>query len=354
MGEQTRGGAGDVGVGVEERLERLHEVGLVLLVVGHQRLDRLGVEAVQLGRVLAHGGQQEPVGASVLEGQHRVLGPRLGDVGGQQRLVARAVEVDGIGGQPRVPDREGEAVQARAQLAHDRVGDAAHLRLGGGRQQHDDVAAVDHGGQRAGSAGARGALGGGQHAAAPVLVGGRVVVRADHDQRGAGGDVDAQLGRAGDDVAAVGHLAPQHGAQEPGLRGLGRPLGRAHALDLGRDQRRDHAQQRGPRLARAPAHPQPPDHGVPHPQLVRDDAGGVGHQRPLVGARARGHRQHGARAVDQHERGVERPRRGADHLGQAEPGLDGVADLGQRVEVVRRGRLAPDRDRLGHRSYNRS
>ena len=177
MGEQARGGAGDVGVGVQERLERLHEVGLVLLVVGHQRLDRLGVEAVQLGRVLAHRRQQQPVGARVLERQHRVLVAGLGDVGRQQRLVAGAVEVDRIGGQARVADREREAVQARAQLAHDGVGDAAHLGVVGGRQQHDDVAAVDHGGQRAGRAGAGGALGGGQHAAAPVLVGGRVVVR---------------------------------------------------------------------------------------------------------------------------------------------------------------------------------
>ena len=37
--EEPRGGAGDVAVGVEERLERLHEVGLVLLVVGDERRD---------------------------------------------------------------------------------------------------------------------------------------------------------------------------------------------------------------------------------------------------------------------------------------------------------------------------
>ena len=45
---------GHVAVGLEERLDRLHEVGLVLLVVGDERLDGLGVEALQLGRVLAH------------------------------------------------------------------------------------------------------------------------------------------------------------------------------------------------------------------------------------------------------------------------------------------------------------
>ena len=89
------GGAGDVGVGVQERLERLHEVGLVLLVVGHERLDRLGEEALQLGGVLAHRRQQQPVGAGVLEREHASRsGAGLGDVGGQQRLVAGAVEVD--------------------------------------------------------------------------------------------------------------------------------------------------------------------------------------------------------------------------------------------------------------------
>src|SRR6476661_8490511 len=46
VGEQLLRGAGDVSVGLEEGLHRLHEVGLVLLVVGHERLDRLGVEAL--------------------------------------------------------------------------------------------------------------------------------------------------------------------------------------------------------------------------------------------------------------------------------------------------------------------
>ena len=50
--------------------------------------------------------------------------------------------------------------------------------------------------------------------------------------------------RAGDDVAAVGHLAPQHRPQEGGLRGLRGALGRPHALDLGGDQRGDEPQQR--------------------------------------------------------------------------------------------------------------
>jgi hypothetical protein len=100
---QARGGLGDVAVAVEERLERLHQVGRVLLVVGGQRLDGLGVEALQLGRVLTHGRQQQAVGAGRVEGQHGdglaalAGGLRLGDVGRQQRLVGGAVEVDGVG-----------------------------------------------------------------------------------------------------------------------------------------------------------------------------------------------------------------------------------------------------------------
>ena len=37
-------------------------------------------------------------------------------------------------------DGEREAVQARAQLARDRTGDAAHLLVGRRGQEHDDVA----------------------------------------------------------------------------------------------------------------------------------------------------------------------------------------------------------------------
>src|SRR5215218_5445894 len=57
----ARGGVGDVAVALQERLERLHEVGLVLLVVDDERLDRLGVEALELARVLAHRGEEQAV-----------------------------------------------------------------------------------------------------------------------------------------------------------------------------------------------------------------------------------------------------------------------------------------------------
>jgi len=117
-----------------------------------------------------------------------------------------------------------------------------------------------------------------------------------HDDHGAPArEVDPELLAARDEVAAVGHVASQHRAQEVRLRRLRRALGGAQALDLGRDQGRDHAQQRGRRLpARAPAQPQPADHRVAHPQLVRHDAGGIRHQRPLVRTGARGDREHAA------------------------------------------------------------
>ena len=172
-------------------------------------------------------------------------------------------------------------------------------------------------GDRAGRGGAGGALGGGQHARAPVVLDRRVVVRADDDDRGALFERDAELAGAGDDVAAVGDLAVQDRAQERLLRRLGRPLGRAQALDLRRDQRGHEPQQRRRGLAGAAAQPQAPDDRVADPQLVRADAGGVGHQRALVRGGPRGDRQHRAGAVDQHQRGVERARRGADHFGQA-------------------------------------
>ena len=82
---------------------------------------------------------------------------------------------------------------------------------------------------------------------------------------------------------------------------------------------------------------------------MRLDPGGVVEQRPLVGRRARRHGQHGARAVGQHQAGVERPSGGTDDLGQAGTGLDGVGDRVQRGEIepgrrsVGRGGHAPIR-----------
>ncbi len=256
--------------------------------------------------------------ASAASGAGLVPRAGLGDVGGQQRLVAGAVEVDGIERDARVADREGEAVEAGGQLARDRVGDAAHDRLLGGRQQHRDRLrrARERRGHRAGGAGARGALGRREHPRAPVLLGGGEVVRADDDHRAARREVDPQLGAARDDVAAVGDLAAHDGAQEVRLRRLGGAVGRAEALDLGGDQRGDDAQEGRGRLPGAAAQPQAADHHVADPQVVHRDPRRVGHQRLLVRAGPRGDGQDGARSIDQHERCIERARGGTDDLGK--------------------------------------
>ena len=204
-----------------------------------------------------------------------VLGrARLGDVGGQQRLVAGAVEVDGVGRDARVADREREAVQARRQLARDRLGDARDGRPPRPPAAAPRPASCRRRGPPAGRPASPGALeraarsAARQHAPAPVVVGRRVVVRAHDDDRAAAGEVEPELAAAGDDVAAVGDLAAHDRGHERGLGGLRRAVGRAQALDLGGDQRRDDAQERGRRLARAPAQPQPADDRVADPQLV--------------------------------------------------------------------------------------
>ena len=208
------------------------------------------------------------------------------------------------------------------------------------RREHEDLAGgvgadvVDRR-DRAGRRGARRALGGGEQPHAPVVLGRREVVRAHDDDRRAALELDAELGGARDDVAAVGHAPVQHGAQERLLRGLGRALGRAHALDLGGDQRRDEAQQRRCGLAGAAAQAQPADDGVADPQLVRLDAGRVRHQRALVGRGARRDGEDGAGAVDQDERGVERAGGRADDLGQSVARLHRVGDRPERREVHR-------------------
>ena len=234
------------------------------------------------------------------------------------------------------------------QLARDGLGGAARLGVAARRREHEHLAGgvgghvVDRG-DRARGGGAGGALGGGEHAHAPVVLGRGVVVRADHDDRRAAVERHAQLGSAGDDVAAVGDLAVEHRAQERLLSGFGRPLGRAQALDLRGDQGGDEPQQRGRRLAGAAAQAQPTDDRVTDPELVRAHARHVGHQGALVGRGARRDGQHRAGAVDQDERGVERARGRAHDLGEAAAGLDRVGDRSERIEIERRlGFHSPD------------
>ena len=206
---------------------------------------------------------------------------------------------------------------------------------------------LDDGRERSRGAGAGGALGGGEHAGAPVVVGGREVVGAHDDHGAAFGEVGPELGGAGEDVAAVGDLALEQRAQERGLRGLGRAVGGAQALDLGGDHRGRDPQDGRRRAAAAGPHAQPPDDRVADAQLVRLDALGVAHQQALVVGGARGHGEHGARSIDQDERCVEGAGRGADHLGEAEAGFDRIRHGPERSEIGQRRLLAGGR---GHRT----
>ena len=95
MGDQPRRRRVDARVAVQERRERPEQVGLVLLVVGDEWAHRLGVEAPELARV-THVGQQQLVGAGVVEGELGPLGVPLDDVRRQQRLVAGAMEVEQV------------------------------------------------------------------------------------------------------------------------------------------------------------------------------------------------------------------------------------------------------------------
>ena len=163
-----------------------------------------------------------------------------------------------------------------------------------------------------------------------------------HDDHGAAaGEVDPQLLAARDEVAAVGHVAPQHGAQEVRLRGLGRPLGRAQALDLGGDQRGDDPQQRGRRLAaeRPRRRSRPTTASPTRSSCVTTPAASVISDRSSA-PRARGDREHVARAVDQDKGGVQRAGRGAHHLGESEAALHGLRDGLEGAEVRRRRHLA--------------
>jgi hypothetical protein len=210
------------------------------------------------------------------------------------------------------------------------AGDEQDDHAGAGARRDGRVVEDRH--QRAGRRGARGALGDREDATAPVDLRRGVVVRADDDDRAALAEVEAELGRAGEDVPAVGDRTLEQRAQEAGLGLLGLALRRAEALHLGRDERQHHGEEAGRRRPAAQAHAQPSDDLAPDAQLLRVDTLAVGQQRALVGGRAGGDGEHRARVVEQDHRRLERPRRGADDLGQAGAGRDGLADRLERLQ----------------------
>ena len=351
MGEQALRGAGDVAVGLEEGLDGLHEPRLVLLVVGDERLHRLGVEALQLGRVLAHGAQQQAVGARLLEGEHGPVGVALGHVGRQQRLGAGAVQVDRVRRGPAAPERERVAGERALQLAQDGLGGARGGRVVGAGQEDHDLGAHGLGARRQHGGGA------GQTARAPRSATPRTRWR----QPSSVGT--CECARATTMLAPSTRSRPSSPARP---RMSSRPeMSRSSSAcrkpasacsDARSGARRRSTSEAirvvtsltsaGPGLA-ATAHAQRAHRGVGHAQLDRVDPGRVVEQRALVGRRARGDGQHCPGAVGQHEAGIQRPRRRADDLGQAGARLDGVGDRVQRSEVepgrrsVGRGGHAP-------------
>ena len=227
VGEELFGGGGDVAVVVEVGLDRRHQLGLVLLVVVGERFDRLGVEAFELARVVAHRRQQQAVGAGVLEGEQR---PALGlaDVDREARLGAGAVEVDGVGGAAAATDREVEAGEAVGELAGEPGGGAGEPLVVLGGDDHGDLGGglgVLGGGERAGRQRAQGAHREGEDARAPLPRLGGARGGAEDEDAGAAAELGAELGATGDDVAAVGDPPREHVGDEGVGDLLARPSG---------------------------------------------------------------------------------------------------------------------------------
>ena len=141
-------------------------------------------------------------------------------------------------------DGEGEAGQPGLELAQDRRGDPATGVAVGVGDQDDDLAGVGLGrrgdrrrGDRAGAA-----AGDGQQPLAPVVLGGAAGMGAYDDDAAPGPKSRAELLAPGDEVIAVVDAPGEHRPLETRGGLLRGPLGRADALDLGGDQRRDQAQ----------------------------------------------------------------------------------------------------------------
>ena len=246
VGEQLVGGRGHVAVVVEVGLDRLHQVGLVLLVVGRQRGHGLVVEALELVGVLAHRRQQQPVGARVLEGEQ--LQPvGLGDVRRQLRLLAGPVEVDRVGDPAAAGDGDVEARQRGGDLARQRgrrplelrrlLGrhHGAHLRP---RRRPRRAARSRPGPRRAARAARRSAPApASRRPARPAAPRGRRSPR-----RPASSLLPSSAPRARMSPRSVTRRAEQRG-DELARRLVARPLRRPRALELERQQRRHHPHQ---------------------------------------------------------------------------------------------------------------
>ena len=140
----------------------------------------------------------------------------LADVDRQVRLAAGPVEVDRVGAAAAAAGGQVEAGEAVVELAREAGGGAGEpLVVLGGDDRGDlgrRLAAVA-GRQRARRQRAQRPLRQDQHPLPPLARLRRPRRRPQDDDAGAAVEVGAELGGLGDDVAAVGHLAPQHRAR---------------------------------------------------------------------------------------------------------------------------------------------
>ena len=241
---------------------------------------------------------------------------------------------------------------ARLELAQRRARPCARARrLVGAGHEHDDLAGPRvRPARRARPARStwrpRGAaLGDGEHAGAPVLLG-------RDERKGAGDDHAARRAsrstpssrRARDAARRASVSSRRSRPCRKDVGGLvGGALGRADAIHLGGDERA----RRGDRTPASGAAAREracagADQLVGHAQLEHLDAGDLVRQRCLIGRRPGGDGEHGAGRVEQRQAGVEGARGRAHHLGQAGARLHRGADvLEARGDPIRQAPAAP-------------
>ena len=287
--------------------------------------------------------QQQLVGAGVVVGEQRLVLVALDDVRREQRLVAGAVQVDRVARDAAAADREREAAEVRLQLAQHRRGDAPAGLAVGVRREHDDLVAVavargggDRARGRSSAPRARRARAGARASRRrPACA--RARARRSRCRRGRArcrAPCRARRDRRGRRSRARSTACRNSAAAASEARSGPRTRSTSEATSVVTKRSSD-----GSGEPFAPTQAQLADDRVGDAQLDALDAFRLAQQRALLGGRARGDREHDARAVDQDEARVERARGGAHDLRQAGAGGDRFRDRLERPQVRRRRRL---------------
>ena len=334
------GGSGHVAVGLQEGLDGLHEPGLVLLVVGDQRLDRLGVEALQLGRVLAHRAEQQAIGARTprrrAPGARRRPRRRWPPAAPRRR---RGADRRGPARGAAAPEREGVARAARSAARAGWPRPRARRVASSAPGSRTTTSAPTASARAASTAAAPGSTARAPRSATPRTrwrqpssVGTWECARATTMLAPSTRSIPSSPARprmsSRPEMSRSSSACTKPASACSEARSGARRRSTSEAIRVVTSLTR-----RGSRLA-ARAHAQ---RARPCASATRSSSAStparVVQQRALVGRRARGDGQHGPGAVGQHQAGVERPRRRAHDLGQAGTRLDGVGDRVQRSEV---------------------